>query len=171
MSLGFYDYAVLAWPVESHFNEEETFLWPATDKAVEEFPWEINIGVGATCCWEHVPTEIRWVQSGELSCAAVVVGPHEDILRASLRIGMFLTVNQLTLIMRTLEIPTPTVGSGDKGQVWKTDLINAMLADLFPDEDKSLLDHMHGCLMGSKNWSDDQDDHIDLLPGVPRHYF
>lgn len=161
--LGALGYAFIGWPCECHNNDEDIFLRPRSDVTV--VPWEINVGLGATCSWEYVPTSIQFVNAFHIQSSAVVSGPHQPILQAGLKRGMFLTRDQIVLIMQTLKLAMPTTGSGEKGQVWKKDLVKAMLSQLFPDETQEAKQHMYGCLMGSKTATFD-DNEVDFLPDV-----
>ena len=67
------------------------------------------------------------------SSALRVAGPGEDIAKAAIRRGCFLTMPDLKQLCAALDVELPTRGSGKNNSVLKLDIAARLVEQMFPD--------------------------------------
>ena len=92
--------------------------------------------------WKHVPTRLlpraclpQRLINVHIQFAWKKDGEPEDLLQASVRFGVFLTMENLKLMCARLGAEPATPGSGKRGGVIKIDYAKALVKKMFPDLD------------------------------------
>lgn len=62
-----------------------------------------------------------------------ITGDPELVVTASLRGGIFLTLQQVRFLITELKLGEPDSGSGKNGNILKADLVQHLIAKMFPD--------------------------------------
>ena len=121
----------------------EDYLLQAKDMEKEDMA---SAHIRWMCCfdlqgpWKLLPTErtLRAFMPAELlrlgqSSALRVAGPGEDIAKAAIKRGCFLTMPDLKQLCAALGVELPAKGSGKNNSVLKMDIASRLVEEMFPD--------------------------------------
>lgn len=100
-----------------------------------------DVSLNATGKWDFLPVTLRTTIElpkalRHFASAWEVTGPPQSALRSAVRVGVLLTIQNLTNIQKQLKHPPPLKGkgSGKGGNVVKYDHAKALVTFLWPDE-------------------------------------
>ncbi|CAE7944054.1 unnamed protein product [Symbiodinium sp. KB8] len=129
-------FAISVYPVASKCNTTCPQVYLEADLSAAIYPTLIfNGNAGSDSTWRHIPTRtvppaccpknsIMLKRTGLLS---------ESPLRSALLSGVFLTREQVVKCMAAEGIPFPETGTGARGRVNKSDLVQKLLSEVLGD--------------------------------------
>ena len=105
--------------------------------------WMFTATVAANCRWKLVPVQLTLPcllpqhtrRASGVATAWKITSPPQDLLKSSVKQGIFLTKDQLVSLQVLLgfKLPAKGSGSGTRGALLKIDYARALVAALFPE--------------------------------------
>ena len=121
----------------------------------------------ASATFEHVPTRLLprcclpAVGLGNVGSAYKITGPRQSLIRAAVWLGgcSSFTVPQLQAIISALKLPEISSGSGKRGNVVRSDMVQHLVKSLFPEASQEDWDRMIAALKGQAGatWKNDEE--------------